>query len=52
MGTVQERKALTRLIQENVLHIAKSHSVFGGQFELDAIICIAGTRVDMLTLRQ
>ena len=42
MGSTREKKALIRLIQDNIVHLCKVNAVYGGQFEVDGIICITG----------
>lgn len=42
MGTTKEKQMISQLLRDAILQLCSKHAVYGGQVEVDGIICISG----------
>ncbi len=42
MSSRNEKQIISQLVRESILHLCKSNHLFGGNLEVDGIICISG----------
>ena len=44
MNALKEKRALIRLLRDTIVHLCKINTIYGGQVDVDGIICISGQK--------